>query len=189
MGFCNLSSHFLVPVLINVRYNECWMVGNRGGELFSFNWLENVECVLLTVTYGFVNGKGITPYFGIMSEWGSADLAVRMKYVKDGQESSVFFLGKKRSGRSDAGSGYTALFYNFRAKFWDTLHKFHVFSGHDCILVWLPLVAYPSLLIRDLLLLFHNNLTKRNIVIVTVLGFVLHFSSSCRTEPSVLVMV
>lgn len=23
MGFRNLSSHFLVPILINVRYNEC----------------------------------------------------------------------------------------------------------------------------------------------------------------------
>lgn len=72
------------------------VVGNRGGDLFSFNWLENVECVLLTVTYGFVNGKGITPYFRIMSEWGSADLAVGMEYVKDGQESSVFFIGKKK---------------------------------------------------------------------------------------------
>lgn len=72
------------------------VVGNRGGELFSLNWLKNVECVLLTVTYGFVNGKGITPYFGIMSEWGSADLAVDMEYVKDGQESSVFFSGKKK---------------------------------------------------------------------------------------------
>lgn len=48
------------------------------------------------MTYGFVNGKGITPYFGIMSEWGSAALAVGMEYVKDGQESSVFHLGKKK---------------------------------------------------------------------------------------------
>lgn len=23
MGFCNLSSHFLVPILINVGHNEC----------------------------------------------------------------------------------------------------------------------------------------------------------------------
>lgn len=71
------------------------VVGNRGGELFSFDWLEYVECVLLTVTYAFVNGKGITPYFGIMSEWGSADLAAAMEYIKDGQLSSVFSWRKK----------------------------------------------------------------------------------------------
>lgn len=71
------------------------VVGNRGGELFSFDWSEYVECVLLTVTYAFVNGKGITPYFGIMSEWGSADLAAAMEYIKDGQLSSVFSWRKK----------------------------------------------------------------------------------------------
>ena len=47
------------------------------------------------MTYGFVSGKGITPYFGIMSEWGSADLAADMEYIKDGQLSSVFSRGKK----------------------------------------------------------------------------------------------
>lgn len=71
------------------------VVENKGGEFFSFNWLEDVECVSLTVTYGFVNGKGITPYFGIVSEWGSADLAADMEYIKDGQASSVFSWGKK----------------------------------------------------------------------------------------------
>lgn len=47
------------------------------------------------MTYGFVNGKGITPYFGIESEWGSADLAADLEYIKDGQLSSVFSLGRK----------------------------------------------------------------------------------------------
>lgn len=59
-----------------------------------------------------------------------------------GKSLRFFSRGKKRSGRSDAGSGYTALFYNFRAKYWDTLHIFHVFSGHDYISVWHPFVAY-----------------------------------------------
>lgn len=72
------------------------VVGNRKRELFSFNWLEDVECVSLTMTYGFVNGKGITPYFGIVSEWGSADLAADMEYIKDGQLSSGFFEEKKK---------------------------------------------------------------------------------------------
>lgn len=49
------------------------------------------------MTYGFVNGKGITPYFGIVSERGSAHLAADMEYVKDGQLSSVFSEGKKEA--------------------------------------------------------------------------------------------
>lgn len=44
------------------------------------------------MTYGFVNGKSITPYFGILSEWGSAGLAADMEYIKDGQLSSFFFF-------------------------------------------------------------------------------------------------
>lgn len=72
------------------------MLGNRGGELFPFKWLEDIECVSLTVTYGFVNGKGITSYFGIVSEWGSANLAADMEYIKDGQPSSFFSEEKKK---------------------------------------------------------------------------------------------
>lgn len=125
------------------------VVGNRGGELFSFNWLENVECVLLTVTYGFVNGKSITPYFGIMSEWGSADLAVGMEYVKDGQEPPVFFLGEKKEVEGQMLVLATQPCFIILEQSTEThcIHIFHVFSGHD-ILVWLPFVAYPSLLIR-----------------------------------------
>lgn len=74
------------------------MLGNRGGELFPFKWLEDIEFVSLTVTYGFVNGKDITSYFGIVSEWGSANLAADMEYIKDGQLSS-FFWGKEAEGQ------------------------------------------------------------------------------------------
>lgn len=70
-------------------------------------------------------------------------------------------------------------------------HCIYSMSSQAMTTFWfdIHLLPIPSLLIRDMLLLFHNNLTKENIVIVAVLGFVLHFSSSCRTESSVLVVV
>lgn len=38
MGFCNLSLHFLVPILINVRYNECWNGGKQRGTFHLADW-------------------------------------------------------------------------------------------------------------------------------------------------------
>lgn len=42
----------------------------------------------------------------------------------------------------------------------------------------------PSLLIRDLLLVFNHNLMKKNALIVTALGFVLHFCFFCQSSSA-----
>lgn len=87
------------------------------------------------MTYVFVNGKGITPYFGIMSEWGSADLAVGMEYVKDGQEPPVFFLGEKKEVEGQMLVLATQPCFIILEQSTEThcIHIFHVFSGHDIL--------------------------------------------------------
>lgn len=95
-----------------------------------------------------------------------------------------FFLRKRRSGRPDASSVCTAMFYYFRAEYWGTLHTSHVFSGHHHVLAWFLFVACPSQLSRDLLLVFYYDLTKKNAIAVTALAFLLHFCSWCQSSSA-----
>lgn len=129
------------------------------------------------MTYGFVNGKGITPYFGIESEWGSADLAADMEYIKDGQLSSVFSWERKEvEGQMLV---LAAQLYLISIEQSIEAHCTYSIDLASICCLSITVDQGPATSVS------YCNFTIEN-VIVTALNFVLHFCCFCRTESSVL---